>query len=579
MPRPAPVTSAVFPARRTAHRVTAPRDADATLRAYFASTPRCTRGSATATRQVALGELAVGEVDLEPSRVDVDRHDVAVAQEPDRPAARRLGRDVPDHQPARRAAEAAVGDERDRVAEPAADDRRGDRQHLGHAGRAGRPFAADDDDLAGLHDAVVDRSLALGLRLEDPRRPAVDGPLVAGELHDRAVRREVAAEDAQRAARLERLRDRRDHLAVGLGGRRRDARRSCVRRPSARRCRRCSCSCFITAAVPPTRCRSPATKRPPGVRLVTTGVDAERRSKSSSSSGTPASSAIASRCSTEFVEPPVPGDADDRVADAPRAVTNDDGRASRAITSRIRRPACSAAAGFAGSVAVIAAEPDRPEPEEVDRDGHRVGGEVAGARADAGARVALELGELVVDELAAPRARRPLPRRSGSSRACRDASRPPSRPSRGSAPARRAARAPSPLPAPSCRSPTMQISPSKGWLRRDELDRVGDHLAADERRAHRRHALRLVVGDGDRVELHRRAAGGADAGRDVLARGRAGRGCTASSPSRSSRSRRAACPGRARPSPIALEVRPAPPRGADRRGDPRSRVSAPRSRV
>jgi hypothetical protein len=38
---------------------------------------------------------------------------------------------------------------------------------------------------------------------------------------------------------------------------------------------RCGGSCFITAAVPPPRCRSPATNRPPGVRLVTTGVEAE----------------------------------------------------------------------------------------------------------------------------------------------------------------------------------------------------------------------------------------------------------------------------------------------------------------
>ena len=51
---------------------------------------------------------------------------------------------------------------------------------------------------------------------------------------------------------------------------------------------------------------------------------------------------------------------------------------------------------------------------------------------------------------------------------------------------------------------------------RDQLDRVGDHLAADERRAHALGAHRDAVGDRDRVELHRRAAGGADAGLHVL---------------------------------------------------------------
>jgi hypothetical protein len=50
---------------------------------------------------------------------------------------------------------------------------------------------------------------------------------------------------------------------------------------------------------------------------------------------------------------------------------------------------------------------------------------------------------------------------------------------------------------------------------RDQLDRVRDHLAADERRAHALAAHRDAVGDGDRVELERRAAGRAYAFLDV----------------------------------------------------------------
>ena len=46
---------------------------------------------------------------------------------------------------------------------------------------------------------------------------------------------------------------------------------------------------------------------------------------------------------------------------------------------------------------------------------------------------------------------------------------------------------------------------------RDQLDRVGDHLAADERGAHAFGAHRDAIGDRNRVELHRRAAGAADA--------------------------------------------------------------------
>ena len=48
-----------------------------------------------------------------------------------------------------------------------------------------------------------------------------------------------------------------------------------------------------------------------------------------------------------------------------------------------------------------------------------------------------------------------------------------------------------------------------------QLDRVGDHLARDERGAHARRPLRLVVGDGDRVERQRHAAGRSH-GRDDL---------------------------------------------------------------
>ena len=50
--------------------------------------------------------------------------DVALAERGNRSAARRLGRDVPDRQPARRAREAAVGEQQHRLAEPGAGDGR-----------------------------------------------------------------------------------------------------------------------------------------------------------------------------------------------------------------------------------------------------------------------------------------------------------------------------------------------------------------------------------------------------------------------------------------------------------------------
>ena len=119
---------------------------------------------------------------------------------------------MPDHQSVRRTREATVGDERDLVAEPFADKRRGDVQHLAHAGAAGRPFVADDDHVARGDRARLDRSEALLLGVEHARGPAVKQALVPRELHDTAVGREVAAQHREPACLLERRLDRDDDL-------------------------------------------------------------------------------------------------------------------------------------------------------------------------------------------------------------------------------------------------------------------------------------------------------------------------------------------------------------------------------
>ena len=111
-----------------------------------------------------------------------------------------LRRDVADHQPVRGAREAAVGDQRDLVGEPLADERAGHVQHLAHAGPAGRALVADHDHVAGLDRPRLDRREAVLLGVEDARRAAVEEPLVAGELDDAAVGRERAAQDRDAAA-------------------------------------------------------------------------------------------------------------------------------------------------------------------------------------------------------------------------------------------------------------------------------------------------------------------------------------------------------------------------------------------
>ncbi len=59
--------------------------------------------------------------------------------------------------------------------------------------------------------------------------------------------------------------------------------------------------------------------------------------------------------------------------------------------------------------------------------------------------------------------------------------------------------------------PAMQTRPSKELPRATSSMRVGDDLAGDQRGLHALRAHGDAVGDGDGVELHRRAAGVADA--------------------------------------------------------------------
>src|SRR5579883_897369 len=99
-----------------------------------------------------------------------------------------------DAEAARRTGEAPVGDERDLVARALAIERCRRRQHLAHAGAAARAFIADDDDLARLVGAVLNRREGVLLAIEATRRPAELQVLHSGDLHDRPLRREIAAQ-------------------------------------------------------------------------------------------------------------------------------------------------------------------------------------------------------------------------------------------------------------------------------------------------------------------------------------------------------------------------------------------------
>ena len=122
--------------------------------------------------------------------------------------------------------------------------------------------------------------------------------------------------------------------------------------------RRCASSASAAGA----DTRSVATKRPPGFRSASSGVRALMRSKSSMESSTPASCAMASRCSTALVEPPRGGHAGDGVLER---LAREDLRRPQIAPQQLHhhaRPACLATSSFLGSVAGTLALPIGESP-------------------------------------------------------------------------------------------------------------------------------------------------------------------------------------------------------------------------
>ena len=117
-----------------------------------------------------------------------------------------------EHEAACGPGEAAVGDQRHRLAETSAHDGTRDVEHLAHAGPAHRTLVADNDDIAIDDGAILNRRQDIFLALEDLRRPHVVCPLVAGEFCHAALRRQVAAQDEESTAQLDRLVDGAHHL-------------------------------------------------------------------------------------------------------------------------------------------------------------------------------------------------------------------------------------------------------------------------------------------------------------------------------------------------------------------------------
>ncbi len=241
----------------------------------------------------------------------------------------------------------------------------------------------------------------------------------------------------------------------------------------------------------------------------TIGVAAEMRSKSSMVKSMPNSRAMATRWRTPFVEPPVPGDRGSSVLDrllrhdrrrAPVVPHDVDGEPAD-LVRRLRLRAVHRRDSVRAQ---------RRQAEEVDHRRHRVRGELATAGSRGGTRDRLELVQLLRGHLSdGVRADRLVdvadrhlatPVETGCDRArVEDDGRDVEARERHDGTGRR-------LVAGDEAHETVEEVTA-----RDELDGVGDHLARDEGRTHPGCAHRDAVRDRDRVELHRRCAGVADA--------------------------------------------------------------------
>ena len=132
-------------------------------------------------------------------------------QRGDRAAERSLRRNVADHQTASSAAEAPVGEQRDGVSQPLADNRSGHAQHLAHARATLRPFVADHNHVSGFDLLAGDGCHGRLLGIKNASRPAMCQALMATDLHHTALGRDIAVQDHQAASLLQRMIERRDH--------------------------------------------------------------------------------------------------------------------------------------------------------------------------------------------------------------------------------------------------------------------------------------------------------------------------------------------------------------------------------
>ena len=166
--------------------------------------------------------LVVGQLHLQPATRHIEGDQVAVAERGDGTAGRRLGRDVPGHEPAGCTRKAAVRHERDAVGEARPDECRRNREHFPHAWPALWTFVPNHHDVAGPDAPALHRVERGFLAVEHPRGPPMLHQVVPGHLDHAAVGCQVAAQHDEPAVRLQRRFERPHHLLmrrlVRIGG-------------------------------------------------------------------------------------------------------------------------------------------------------------------------------------------------------------------------------------------------------------------------------------------------------------------------------------------------------------------------
>src|SRR5215469_10243791 len=125
-----------------------------------------------------------GEFDIEGAIWDVEGNDVAIGDGGDGSAMSGFGCHVTGHQTVRCAAETAVGQKSDGVAEPCSHKSSGNRQHFAHAGAAFGSFVTNHDDVASLNFVLVNFGEGSLFAIEYARRASESRDVVPGYFYD-----------------------------------------------------------------------------------------------------------------------------------------------------------------------------------------------------------------------------------------------------------------------------------------------------------------------------------------------------------------------------------------------------------